>query len=623
MQFNKLYLSISLLLIGAIWVACVDVPSGPGTNTNPDFRSMARFVNLAPTRPAGSINVDGVPTGSSMNYLENSGYLDIAAGSRSLSFGGSPAVTQGFNSEQQSTLVIYEVPGAGTATDIAYLNLAEGDYQKNNAVAGFAKVKFVNVANGAASNISFRRDSETGEPYTTNSVAFGAAQPYIQLDPDTVTIFAVSGGGYTTGGPGSIASTTSGSTGFGEVDFSVDGGLVMNLTVKSKNSEGFYTSANISNGGSVQYDIPVTAQTMTFRHLAIGGGTTTASGTGTLTVTNDSGSSGGAAYSLTITTPDTVGFFTSASIRNGPTGPDVHTIDVASQAISFPTTTASGAQEVPPVVTPYTASARGTFTLTRTSLVYSITVYRDAVDTPFTAMHFHTGAAGTNGGVVKNLRTTPWKNDSLVVAGTWKTTDTTQALTAALVDSIMQGRVYLNIHSTQRPAGLLRAQLVPNATHTNTFSGVFSGASFYPIRDQFAFSNMYFRFASPIDAIIGQAVPDTFTTNAYTAEATGVPNSVGDSLNAGRMYCNLTAAGGPISGQLNVDPTKGQYAVTSIANSVLSAERMYTLIATGKGPTFQILQLEDRVLGVNAKPINVPDPKSVKQAVAPKTKASE
>jgi hypothetical protein len=610
MQFNKLYLSISLLLIGAIWVACVDVPSGPGTNPNPNFRSMARFVNLAPTKPAGSINVDGVATGSSMNYLDNTGYLDIAAGSRSLTFGTSTAVVQAFGSEQQSTLVIYEVPGTGTATEVAYLNLVEGDYTKNNAVAGFAKVKFVNAANGAAANVIFRQNSATGSTIATS--AFGAASQYLQRDPDASdTIFALSGGGYATGSSGTIGSATSGSKGFGTVDFSVDGGMVMNLTVKSKNSEGFYSSANISNGGSVQYPIPVNTQTMTFKSLTIGGGTTSASGAGTLTVTNDSASSGGAAYSLTTTTPTSVGFFTSASIRNGATGPDVHTLNTRGQAISFPTTNASGAQEVPPV-TGYTARARGTFFLTQDSLRYSITVYRDAIDTPFTAMHFHTGAAGTNGPVVKNLRTTVWSSDSLVVAGFWKLTDTTQALTAALVDSIMQGRVYLNIHSTQRPAGLLRAQLVPNATHTNTFSGRFTGANFNPLKDQFAFSNMYFRLASPADAIIGQAVPDT----------TGVPNSVGDSLNAGRMDCNLTAAGGPISGQLNVDPTKGQYAVTSIASSSFDAAKMYTLIATGKGSTFRILKLEDRLFGVT-KPSNVPEPKVTAKAVAPKTQTSE
>jgi hypothetical protein len=616
MRFNKLYLSISLLLIGAIWVSCVDIPSGPGTNPNPNFRSMARFVNLAPTKPAGSINVDGVPTGSSMNYLGNTGYLDLPAGSRSLSFAGSAAVVLAFGSEQQSTLAIYEVPPTPPSTTpvVAFLNLVEGDYGKNNSVAGFARVKFVNVANGAAANVIFRRNSAAGTTLATT--AFGASSQYIQRDPDASdTIFALSSGGYTAS---SIAGATSGSTGFGSVDFSVDGGLVMNLTIKSKNSEGFYSSANISDGGTVQYSIPVTAQTMTFRGLTIGGGTTSASGTGTLTVTNDSSSAGGAAYSVTTTTPTAVGFFTSATIRNGAAGPDVHNISVTGQTISFPTTAASGAQEVPPV-TGYTASARGTFSLTRTSLVYSITVYRDAIDTPFTAMHFHVGAAGTNGPVVKNLRTTPWNSDSLVVSGTWSTTDTTQALTAALIDSIVQGHVYLNIHSTQRPAGLLRAQLVPSATHTNTFSGRFTGANFHPIKDQFAFSNMYFRFASPTDAIIGQAVPDTFTTNAYTRTvATGVPNSVGDILNAGSVSCNLTAAGGTITGQLNVDPTKGQYAVASIANSAFNAARMYTLIATGRGSTFQILKLEDRIFGVT-KTANVPAPKSV----APKTQASE
>ncbi|MEK9139210.1 MAG: DUF4397 domain-containing protein, partial [Bacteroidota bacterium] len=243
MQFNKLYLSITLLLIGAIWVGCVDVPSGPATKVNPDFRSMARFVHMAPTKAANSITIDGAPAGPSMSYLGNSGYLNISAGSRKLQFGGSPEVVTAFGSEQQSTLLIYE---SGAA--VAYLNLVEGDYMKNNAVAGFAKVKFVNVANGAAGNVAFRKDSVKGQPFTisgtntTNSVAFGAAQQYVQLDPGAKSIFAVSGGGYTTGGPGSInganepTPVNSGSTGFGSADFSVDGGLVASVPIKSMNS---------------------------------------------------------------------------------------------------------------------------------------------------------------------------------------------------------------------------------------------------------------------------------------------------------------------------------------------------------------------------------------------------
>jgi hypothetical protein len=136
---------------------------------------------------------------------------------------------------------------------------------------------------------------------------------------------------------------------------------------------------------------------------------------------------------------------------------------------------------------------------------------------------------------------------------------------------------------------------------------------------------MYFNFhtaANPGGEIRGQAIPDTFTTNAYTATATGVPNSVGDLLNAGSLSCNLVTPGGTITGRLAVDATRGQYAVASIANSAFDAAKMYTVIATGKGPTFQILKLEDRLFGV-ARPAIVPGPKATTRVVDPKTQAGE
>ncbi|MBM2839473.1 MAG: hypothetical protein HW412_1, partial [Bacteroidetes bacterium] len=258
MQFNKLYLSISLLLIGAIWVACVDIPSGPGTNVNPNFRSTVRFFHAAQSRAANSITIDGAAAGPSMSYLGNSGYLDVASGSRSLSFGGSTAVTQAFGSEQQSTLVVYEVPAAGGGTDVAYLNLVEGHYKTNNGVAGFAKVKFVNAANGAAATVAFRKNAATPASNTIATAAFGAAPQYLQLDPDTaggagISVFGISSGGYQTSdikGANEVPPVTSGSTGSGTVDFLTGDSLIMNATVKSMNSEGFYTSAHIHNGAA-------------------------------------------------------------------------------------------------------------------------------------------------------------------------------------------------------------------------------------------------------------------------------------------------------------------------------------------------------------------------------------
>jgi hypothetical protein len=75
--------------------------------------------------------------------------------------------------------------------------------------------------------------------------------------------------------------------------------------------------------------------------------------------------------------------------------------------------------------------------------------------------HLHTGAPGVSGGVVKTLA--PGSNPAnATVAGTWKSTDATQALTAALVDSLIAGKLYANFHTASSPAGEVRGQLVLN-----------------------------------------------------------------------------------------------------------------------------------------------------------------
>lgn len=606
MQFNKLFLSISLLLIGAVWVACVDVPTGPGTNVNPNFRSMVRFVDLAPSQAAGVITVDGAAAGSSLSYLGNTGYLDLPAGSRSLAFGTSGAVTSVFGSEQQSTLVIYEV-----GTSVAFLNLVEGSYLKNNAIPGFARVKFINAANGAAANVAFRQDSATGTPITvsgnttTGSVAFGAASQYAQVDPGSKTIFAVSSGGYTTGRDGingTNAGTGAETKGTGLVDLTLDKGLISNVTLKSKNSEGFISTADIRlPDGSSLKSLRVKPQVMTFQTISLGGDqevppvTTTATGNASLTVTNDS--SVGAVFTVTTTTPTSLGFWTAAHIHNaaaGVNGPVEKPIDVTNQVVSFPAITATGSAT--------TATAACTFSLKRDTLFYSIEVQRDQFDTTFIAAHFHLSS-----GIVKNIITHAWSAPDTTLEGVWTSSDSTQPLTTVLVDSILAGNIYVNFHSIGRPAGLIRATLTPNATHTNTFRGTFTGTSFFNLKDQFAFSRMYFNFhtaVNPGGEIRGQAIPDTFSTSAYVDTLKVPPAGTDSLLNNGRLYYTFDQAGGQVRGNLAVDPTKGQYAVTSLSGIAFDAGRMYTLIATGKGASFQILKLDDRIFGVT-KPATI------------------
>jgi len=130
----------------------------------------------------------------------------------------------------------------------------------------------------------------------------------------------------------------------------------------------------------------------------------------------------------------------------------------------------SGAQEVPPVTT--TASGTGAFSLNsaRTELKFYVTVC--GLSGPIVAAHFHARAAGFNGGVV---RTITFSGNT--AEGIWKSTDS-EPLTPALIDSLLNGRLYVNIHTAANPGGEIRGQLIPQiGTH---FIAQFTGGQENP-----------------------------------------------------------------------------------------------------------------------------------------------
>ncbi len=629
MSLRKLFLALGLLLLVGVWGACVDIPSGPGTDVTLNFRSLVRFLHAVAGAAAGDVKVDGA-TVANVSFGTPSAYVDVASGSRQVAFGSNSAQTITFASEHQSTLVIYGPNGS------LLLNLNEGYSNKNNAFRNKPNIRFINVATGGAASVVFRKDSVRLNTQVSNNLktaGYGSAAAYDTSQPaGQMTVFAISSGGYKTpangiNGGNVVPPTNSASTGLGTVDLSVDGGVAVSVTIRSKNSEGFFTEGALRIGapgtnGSILYPISVKTQTMSFDTIRLSGAnevppvTTSATGKVVLSVVNDDTPTAGASYTITTVTPNAMGFFTAAHIHNAPAGsngPVIHTISVAKQIISFPVITATGQNT--------TANATCNFTLYRDSLVYSIRVRRDLFDTTFTAAHFHFAATGL---IAKDIRTTSWSDTARTLAGTWKRTDATQPLTDALVDSIRLGRIYVNFHSVGRPLGLIRADLIPNATHTNTFSGRFTGTAFTNIKDEFAFSRMYFNFhtaANPGGEIRGQAVPDEFTVNDYTAAITGVPpDSAGRLLNEGNVYFNFATSqfpNGAVRGQVEIDSTKGQYAVTSQTFNFENG-KMYTLLAVGSGSTFQIIKLDDRQV---ASPAPAPTPVQEKRAEARKQEA--
>ena len=79
------------------------------------------------------------------------------------------------------------------------------------------------------------------------------------------------------------------------------------------------------------------------------------------------------------------------------------------------------------------------------TLTYRVTYAN--LDSTFTAAHFHVGAPGVSGPVVF-----PLTFEGTTTSGTWS------SVPDSIVRALLQGRLYVNIHSRARPAGEIRGQ---------------------------------------------------------------------------------------------------------------------------------------------------------------------
>jgi hypothetical protein len=119
----------------------------------------------------------------------------------------------------------------------------------------------------------------------------------------------------------------------------------------------------------------------------------------------------------------------------------------------------TGSQETPQVKN--TTEGTGNFILTNEGLVYKITL--DSLN--ITAAHFHRGAVGVPGGVVKAI--TPELKDSTggvggTAIGVWRRTGDSQNLTDSLLAALLAGDIYVNVHTSAHGGGEIRGQVVPN-----------------------------------------------------------------------------------------------------------------------------------------------------------------
>lgn len=119
--------------------------------------------------------------------------------------------------------------------------------------------------------------------------------------------------------------------------------------------------------------------------------------------------------------------------------------DTNTNEVKFKSISINGAKEVPPTPSTATGTLNGTYNKTTKVLSYTITW---SGVTP-TAMHFHKADPTASGPVVIPIDA-PYTSPK---------TGSTPALTAAQEADLLAGLWYINIHSTQYPAGEIRGQL--------------------------------------------------------------------------------------------------------------------------------------------------------------------
>lgn len=124
-------------------------------------------------------------------------------------------------------------------------------------------------------------------------------------------------------------------------------------------------------------------------------------------------------------------------------------------AVTF-TAKLDGAQEVPPVTT--NATGTGFFQLSEdlTSLRYQITVCD--LSGSIAAAHFHNAAAGATSPPVKTISFT-----GNTATGTWSTSDASQPLTSDFVTALLNGEIYVNVHTPANSGGEIRGQVLANS----------------------------------------------------------------------------------------------------------------------------------------------------------------
>lgn len=110
----------------------------------------------------------------------------------------------------------------------------------------------------------------------------------------------------------------------------------------------------------------------------------------------------------------------------------------------------SGDQQVPAITTTAMGVSRLLLNTTLDTLWYDLVA--DGLSGTISSAHFHTGAWGVNGGVAADISSSINGNRIMgYVAGT--------ALTSTMINDLLEGNIYINVHTAANPGGEIRGQV--------------------------------------------------------------------------------------------------------------------------------------------------------------------
>jgi hypothetical protein len=199
----------------------------------------------------------------------------------------------------------------------------------------------------------------------------------------------------------------------------------------------------------------------------------------------------------------------------------------------------SGHQEVPMVNT--MSSATAVVEIDENLLAFKVTLDASMV-TDASAAHVHDGDIGTNGGVAFGL--TDMGNGTFVLEQT--------DLTAGLLEDLLSGQWYLNVHTPTHASGEVRGQIVPDTTAVVTFE--LSGLQQIPQIIGQGTGGGYALFDTTDNGVtlrvVTSGVDDATMAHIHTGYA-GVNGSVLVTLAQDSINANVWTSGGEIN--LDVD----------------------------------------------------------------------